>query len=132
MKALSIKQPWAWLILFGGKPVENRTWNTHFRGEFLIHASKGCTKAEYQSVVLFARQAGFKGSIPPLENLPRGCFVGKVRLNNCTKQHYSPWHLEEQFGFYLQNPRAFEPIYYKGKLGFFDVPKDILQKINTP
>ena len=38
MKALSIKQPWAWLIVNGFKDIENRTWRTKIRGEFLIHA----------------------------------------------------------------------------------------------
>ena len=40
MKALSIKQPYAELILQGKKKIELRKWNTNFRGEFLIHASK--------------------------------------------------------------------------------------------
>ncbi len=39
MKALSIIQPWASLIATGIKDVENRTWRTNYRGEFLIHAS---------------------------------------------------------------------------------------------
>ncbi|HTV55212.1 MAG TPA: ASCH domain-containing protein, partial [Terriglobia bacterium] len=39
MKALSIRQPWAWLIVNGFKPIENRSWNTNFRGRILIHAS---------------------------------------------------------------------------------------------
>jgi hypothetical protein len=46
MKALSIRQPWAWLILNAGKDIENRDWLTRFRGPFLIHASKGMTRAE--------------------------------------------------------------------------------------
>src|SRR3989344_3108725 len=40
MKALSLKQPFAELILQGKKVIELRKWNTRFRGEFLIHASK--------------------------------------------------------------------------------------------
>ena len=39
MKALSIRQPWAWLILHGGKDIENRTWATKLRGRVLIHAA---------------------------------------------------------------------------------------------
>jgi hypothetical protein len=43
MKALSIRQPWAWLILHAGKDIENRDRKPrnpalHFRGSFLIHA----------------------------------------------------------------------------------------------
>jgi len=40
LPALSIWQPWAWLIANGYKDIENRTWWTKFRGPFLIHASK--------------------------------------------------------------------------------------------
>lgn len=40
MKALSILQPWAWLITAGHKDIENRRWWTNYRGPFLIHAGK--------------------------------------------------------------------------------------------
>ena len=40
MKALSIRQPWAWAIIHAGKDVENRPWGTRYRGPLLIHASK--------------------------------------------------------------------------------------------
>lgn len=40
MKALTICQPYARLILIGEKPVENRTWRTWYRGPLLIHAGK--------------------------------------------------------------------------------------------
>ncbi|WP_229215634.1 ASCH domain-containing protein [Duganella sp. CY15W] len=41
MKALSIRQPWAWLIVNGYKDIENRSWSTNVRGKVLVHASKG-------------------------------------------------------------------------------------------
>jgi hypothetical protein len=47
--ALSIRQPWAWLILHAGKDIENRDWPTKYRGPFLIHASKGMTRDEYET-----------------------------------------------------------------------------------
>ncbi len=40
MKVLSIRQPWASLIVYGYKKYEFRSWKTKYRGEFLIHASK--------------------------------------------------------------------------------------------
>ena len=40
MLALSIQQPWAWLIVNGHKGVENRDWDTRQRGDILIHAGK--------------------------------------------------------------------------------------------
>ncbi len=38
MKAISIHQPWADLIVFGHKDIENRSWTTRYRGRMLIHA----------------------------------------------------------------------------------------------
>ncbi len=40
MRALTIRQPWAWAITCGLKRVENRTWSTNYRGPLLIHAGK--------------------------------------------------------------------------------------------
>jgi hypothetical protein len=39
-KVLSVKQPWASLIVLGIKDVENRFWHTSHLGRLLIHASK--------------------------------------------------------------------------------------------
>ncbi|HDU8694716.1 TPA: ASCH domain-containing protein, partial [Morganella morganii subsp. morganii] len=41
MKAISIRQPWAWLIVNGHKDIENRSWRTKYRGQVLVHASQG-------------------------------------------------------------------------------------------
>ena len=51
--ALSLRQPWAWLVVHGGKTLENRKWRTHRRGPFIVHASKGMTVAEYEGAVAF-------------------------------------------------------------------------------
>lgn len=40
IKVLSVRQPWAWLILNGYKTIENRTWRVNDRGPILIHAGK--------------------------------------------------------------------------------------------
>jgi len=39
MKTLSIRQPFASLICRGIKTIENRSWDTKYRGKLLIHAS---------------------------------------------------------------------------------------------
>ena len=74
LKALSLKQPWAWAI-FHGKDVENRTWSTPYSGKLLIHASKTVDEAGY----LFLAS---RGIVPP-PNLPRGQFVGEVNMVDC-------------------------------------------------
>lgn len=41
MKAITVKQPWAWAIRWGFKPVENRSQRTAYRGKLAIHAGLG-------------------------------------------------------------------------------------------
>jgi hypothetical protein len=54
---LSVRQPWAWAIL-NGKDIENRDWSTTRRGRFLLHASKTCTRDEYEDVAMHHRNVG--------------------------------------------------------------------------
>ena len=117
MKALSIRQPWAWLICFGGKDIENRCWSTRFRGEFLLHAAKGMTRAEYQDCADFA-------NLPPFEKLERGGIVGIARLADCVSGHRSEW-FNGPFGFVLAEVRPLRFVPCRGELGFFEVPADI-------
>ncbi|QYX54405.1 ASCH domain-containing protein [Pseudomonas sp. S07E 245] len=126
MKALSIKQPWAWLIIHGGKDIENRTWHTNLRGRFLVHASKGMTKAEYfeaLEVVVRSTDAETLRSLPMMEDLQRGGIVGSVELVDSVDTSISPWYMGEK-GFVLRDPRPLPFIQMKGRLGFFDVPAD--------
>lgn len=115
---LSVRQPWAWLIVNGWKNIENREWPTRFRGRFLIHASKGMTRGEYDSAVIFV--AGFAPSlvIPPMAALDRGGIVGEAVLLDCVTRHDSEWFCGT-YGFVLdeQKPLPFEPC--TGALGFF-------------
>jgi len=118
MLALSIRQPWAWLILHGGKDVENRTWATRFRGRFLIHAAKGCTRREFEEACAFARLAGFVGEIPDLADLPRGGIVGSVLLSGCANHSASPWFVGP-LCFNLEDPEPVAFLPCRGSLGFF-------------
>jgi hypothetical protein len=40
VRVVTIRQPWAWAIVYGGKDVENRRWRTSYRGPLLIHAGQ--------------------------------------------------------------------------------------------
>jgi hypothetical protein len=85
IQALSIKQPWAWLIVRGYKDVENRTWWTAFRGPFLVHAGKSIDLEAYDMLV----RNGWP--LPNVEELDRGGIVGKSRVVDCVRQHKSKW-----------------------------------------
>jgi len=145
-RALAIRQPWAWLIVNGYKNIENRTWNTRVRGRFLVHASAGLTRAEYESAKEFALSINSKIPVPDFEQLERGGIVGDVELSttiettpgigafiNCQDQTeridrlawlHSPW-LEDApgFGFCLRCARVLPFRPGKGALGFFNPAK---------
>jgi hypothetical protein len=120
-KALSIRQPWVWLILNGYKDIENRDWRIPVRGRIWIHASKGCTLKEYSHAVAFASPLLPPGvCIPELAHLPRGGLCGSVEIVACVKQSDSPWFVGH-WGAVLENPKSIDLLPYPGKLGLFDV-----------
>ncbi|MFP4538873.1 MAG: ASCH domain-containing protein [Dichotomicrobium sp.] len=128
MKALSIRQPWAWLILHAGKDIENRDWPTHFRGRFLIHTGKTMTRADYDEASEFAQDIDANIVIPKPDDLPRGGFVGTAKLIRCTDGHLSHW-FTGPFGFELAGPRPLpEFVPARGRLGFFSASDQILVK----
>lgn len=123
VKALSIRQPWAWLILNGGQNVENRSWATSHRGRFLIHAASIMTHDGYSSAAQFARSQGIE--VPPFEELARGGIIGSVELVDCVSCHESPWYRGE-IGYVLQNPELLPFTPLQGAQRFFDVPAELL------
>ncbi len=116
MKALSIRQPWLWCILFAGKDIENRTWWTSHRGELYLHASKTFDMDGYRWI-----KENFRGLyLPTPGNYKAGGLVGKVSVMDCVEHSTSKWFFGP-FGIIMQQP---EQIQYKpmnGKLGIFQL-----------
>ena len=117
MKTLSLKQPWAELILQGKKKIEIRKWNTKFRGKFLIHASKNPDTEAMKK---------FK-----FRDLPCGYIVGEAELIDVKKYLTKKDFLDDKdkhlatggfgnHGFILKNIRRINPISAKGILGFWE------------
>jgi len=119
MKALSLKQPWAELVLRGRKTIELRKWNTNFRGVFYVHASGNIDEEMMQKY-------GFN-------ELPRQSIIGKVNLVDVKIYNNEEEFLKDsdkhlassmewgKYGFILENAEKVEPFECKGQLGFFDV-----------
>lgn len=130
MKALSIRQPWAWLIVNGHKDIENRVWSTARRGQILIHASAGMTKAEYDDVVELLDYDDVLSAIdiqlPKREALDRGGIVGTAFLDGSTTSSQSPWFFGPH-GLLLRDAKPLPFVPFKGMLGFFDVPDHMVQ-----
>lgn len=125
LKCLSIRQPWAWLILHGGKNIENRGWNTHHRGTFLIHAAKGFTSEQYDDALHFIDSFvddELGARVPRPCDLELGGIVGAACLSSVAQPgtDAGPWHTGE-CGFVLAKPTALPFRSYKGALGFFEV-----------
>jgi ASC-1-like (ASCH) protein len=123
MKCLSVSQPYADLIINGKKTIELRTWNTKFRGEFLIHAP---IKIKDEA----CDRLGIDKS-----SLRTGVIIGKVEIYDVKKydsledlKKDNDKHLateeffRHRYGFLLKNPQALRvPIPSKGSLGLFEV-----------
>lgn len=124
LKALSIRQPWAWAIVHALKDIENRTWPTSYRGPVLIHAAKGMTRAEYADVAEFLQEFNPPIALPPFEALDRGGLVGIADITGCVQESPSPWFFGPH-GFKLENVRSLPFMPLKGALGFFAVPPEI-------
>lgn len=129
MLALSIRQPWAWLIVHGGKDIENRDWKTNVRGRVLVHAAKGMTHDEWESAWIHAHGTGAspKAMAAGLtrENIERGGIIGSVEIVDCVTDSASHWFFG-RYGFVLRNPQVLPFTPWKGQLGFFDVPESAL------
>ena len=122
MKAISIKQPWAWLIANGYKTVENRKWYTGHRGDILIHASK--SKANLERDIDYVRQAFGIGI--DQDQLLFGKVLAVADLVACTKEPKDRidqyWHDKGHFAWILRRIRPIEPFEVRGKLNVFEVP----------
>lgn len=132
MKALSLLQPWATLVVIGHKRIETRGWSTAYRGPLLIHAGKG------KAGKLLTSGPPFMQYIPDFEALPFGALIGKVTLVDCVRIRTEEWMgaemetltLEERaFGDYragrwawmLDDAVAFEePRPMRGSLGLWE------------
>lgn len=125
MKALSIRQPWAWLIAAGIKDVENRTWWTPVRGRIYIQAGKKFDEEGYNRLISATGGIGY----PLKVDYKLGAIIGEVDIIDCKFRHaddmpflYSKWHDPGYWGFILANPLMYDyPIPCRGQLGFFEV-----------
>ncbi|HGN3115140.1 TPA: hypothetical protein ACKRQV_001224 [Pseudomonas aeruginosa] len=129
-KALSIRQPWATMIIFLGKDCENRTWHTRFRGRFLVHASQSRSRSEWLDAIRFARDVcgistELLDQVCRFDQLPRGGIIGSVELVDSVDRSESRWYMGEK-GFLLRDPQPMPFVPCAGRLGFFNVPREAI------
>jgi hypothetical protein len=133
MKAISIRQPWAELILQGRKTIELRTWQTNHRGRIAIHAS--------QTV---GEEACIAYDLDPAR-VVRGALVGTVELVDILPLDERGWealrdrHLSLHdfpgpvFGWRLKDPQRLpQPIPMHGRMSLFNVPDEVIAGKASP
>jgi hypothetical protein len=116
-KVLTIRQPWAQLIVWGVKPVENRSWLTNHRGALLIHAGM-----KYEKVPELEERYGFTE-----DDCESGAIIGIANLVDVVEDHPSPFFCGP-FGWVLDNVRGIDPIPMRGKLGLFNQRLDLSRR----
>lgn len=133
MKALSLRQPWPWFVLKGGKNLENRGWTSFYRGPVLIHSSKWWDEIEVRDDFDFASHVAHHYGTVPAEGLPdletlkaeRGHIVGVANIIGGISDSGSEWFFGPK-AFVLSDPIAFvDPVPCRGERGLFTVSDDV-------
>jgi len=120
--ALSVRQPWAWAILHGGKVIENRSAGAILSGgmdcrRIALHAAIGMTRDEYLWATWRLDRHGVR--CPAASDLVRGAIIGAVDVVDIISESESEW-FGGQMGLVLERPVACDPIPAKGALGYFE------------
>ena len=123
MKCLTIKEPWASLIINGHKKYEFRSWKTNYRGKLLIHAGMSIEKEILNRFNCYEL------------NYCKGCIIGEVTLTDCilvtkdfndkllkeNKIIYGNSNHDQTYAWKLENIIKYDkPIACKGKLGLWN------------
>lgn len=118
MKALSIRQPWAWLIISGHKDIENRTWTPSQSPPITIaiHAAQKLDKEGYARV----KEIFPEIDLPSPDQFLLGGIIGLVEYRGWVANSPSPWFSGPK-GWILSNPRKIAFVPCRGRLGLFDV-----------
>lgn len=123
MKALTIKEPWATLIIDGYKKYEFRSWKTNYRGKILIHAGMSLEKDMLERFKDYNL------------NCSKGAIIGEAELVDCILVDedfnekirkvdpvvYGKSNHTENYAWHLINIVKYDkPIPVKGKLGLWN------------
>lgn len=137
MKALTVLQPWASLLVRGAKVHETRSWQTAHRGPILIHAGRRFPDSARDLAALEPFFSALGRTRP--NDLPRGAILGVATIADCipTEALADLAPAERAFGDYNPGRWAWHitdptplavPIACNGKLGLFDVDDAFLRQ----
>ena len=123
MKAITIKQPWASLIINEYKKYEFRSWKTNYRGKILIHAGLSIDKERIKDFEVYNLDY-IKGAIIGEAELT-DCILVDNELNEELKKInsdvYSKSNHIGKYAWKLENIKKYnKPIFEKGNLGLWN------------
>lgn len=143
MRILSMREPWLCCVLSPGpnpKRIENRKWNTHYRGPILLHRSKGLTQAYVDTAAAWLAERKLSATLRAAwagpDPLRMGGVCGYAEIvdvmrpaSNLTGEALFKWHdadvrwwMQEQYGFVLKNVKPLPFIPWRGGLGLRIAP----------
>lgn len=115
MRVLTVRQPWASLLIAGVKDIENRTWTASYRGWLWIHSAQ--RRDETPALVELVGR-GIAERIPYLD--VRGSIIGAVHVDNVVTGHVSEWAIDGQYHFVVSQARvAPSPVPARGHLNLW-------------
>jgi hypothetical protein len=140
VKAVTVKQPWAWAISTGKKTVENRSRNTTHRGRVAIHAGLSWSQRGAGDERIIELAATY-GRIPALAILggyvPFGAIIATAEIVDahpeagcCRPWGESAYDGKPVWHWVLESISALDvPVPCRGMLGLWAVPDDIAAAI---
>jgi hypothetical protein len=132
VKALTICQPYAHIIVRGEKSVENREWPTTYRGPLLIHAGKSREWLD-EGDVEYYRDIGDPmvfGAVVGVAQLIDCLHIDRIEAGEYDERH--PWlrehaHTNGTWCWLLTDvERLSLPVSWKGAQGLFEIPSDAI------
>lgn len=147
-RALTLSQPWAWLVANGHKNVENRPRgfsHKSFRGDFWIHAGAVDDVEQFLAASELCLNLTGRDPIPDARKLAYGAIIGRATITGIIPPRTStnlevwdanferrpvPWHFPDQYGFKVENAVALaKPVPCRGFQGFWTVPPTVLERL---
>jgi hypothetical protein len=134
MISISVRQPWAELILEGKKTVEIRKSMTTHRGIIVIHAANIINKSEFKkaNIDLQSKSMYKRKSLIGVVDLIDIVKLNDMLWEDLRTKHLLPgkWLSEDyKYAWILENPRRIKPISYTGLPRFFELDNKIANKI---
>jgi hypothetical protein len=131
MKALTIRQPWAWAVVHGGKNVESRRRRTAYRGPLLIHAAKNADPdPDVTARVLWTMADPETFGQPRAAWQARQAVIGVAWLADVLTDSPSPWATTGWYHWVLEFPAPVDPpIPCPGRPGLWIPPRTLTERL---